>query len=159
MEIKIEEDKNMNHHQIKLVIHPQTRHIAEKMIDTLNDSLKNIKVYDDENNMYFIPVISIIYIEIIEHHLFAYTKDRIYGLHYYSLKDFIHKQKLHHFCQINAQTIVNIDYIVSYSIDEDSRRKIVLENNEKLIVNRSYKDQFESAMKRKKKVVKSMSLS
>ena len=67
MEIKIEEDKNMNHHQIKLVIHPQTRHIAEKMIDTLNDSLKNIKVYDDENNMYFIPVISIIYIEIIEH--------------------------------------------------------------------------------------------
>ena len=50
MEIKIEEDKNMNHHQIKLVIHPQTRHIAEKMIDTLNDSLKNIKVYDDENN-------------------------------------------------------------------------------------------------------------
>lgn len=154
MEIEIEENKNMNHHKIKLIVHPKTKYMAEKLINKWDDPLKNVKGYDDANNIYFIPIISILYIEVVEHHLFAYTKDNIFSLRYYSLKDFIHKQKLHNFCQINAQTIVNIDYIVSYSIDKDSRRKIILENNDKLIVNRSYKNQFESAIKRKNKVVK-----
>lgn len=154
MEIKIEENTNMNHHQIKLVVHPRTKHIAKKAIDKLEETLESIPCYDEYNNMYFIPVISIIYIEIVDHHVYAYTHDQIYYLHCYSLKEFIKNDIFHHFCQINSQTAVNIDYVLTYHIDQDCRRKVFLENGEVLIVNRSYKDKFEKVMKKVRKIVK-----
>ncbi|UTY38154.1 LytTR family transcriptional regulator [Allocoprobacillus halotolerans] len=154
MKIRIEEDCGMNHHQMKLVIHPQIRHIAEKVIETMSASLESIHGYDEYNNMYFIPIVSIVYIETIDHKLYAYTKNQVYYLHFYSLKELMRKKFLPQFCQINAQTLVNTDYVCAYRIDENSRRKIILENGEILIVNRSYKNRFENVMNIKNKVVK-----
>lgn len=92
-------------------------------------------------------VAEIYYLEIVDRHCFAYLNKEVYQLEL-NLKSFLEKYEDNGFVQIGKSTIVNIRYVDHIIPDINMRLNLVLENGEKLIVNRSYKKAFMDGLKR-----------
>ena len=91
-------------------------------------------------------VSEIFYLEIVDRHCFAYLDKEVYQLEL-SLKNFLEKYEDNGFVQIGKSTIVNIRYVDHIIPDINMRLNLVMENGEKLIVNRSYKKTFMDGLK------------
>ena len=100
-----------------------------------------LKAYDDQHNMFLIPIPLIYYIECVYNKVFIYTKDEVYRSHerFTELKNSYASEGL---IQINKNTLVNKIHIQSIQIEKECRRKLFLNNDESLIVNRKYSKQF-----------------
>jgi len=92
-------------------------------------------------------VSEIFYLEIVDRHCFAYLDKEVYQLEL-NLKNFLEKYEDGGFVQIGKSTIVNIRYVDHIIPDINMRLNLVMENGEKLIVNRSYKKAFMDGLKR-----------
>lgn len=150
MKIKYSIDDSMNHNDILISYHSKNKDIVKLLIKLLQVHLGELDVYDEYHNHYMISIISIYYIEIIDHKTFIYTKDNVYrhqkNLTY--LKKILQK---YNFFQINVRTLVNKSHIVKYCVSEECRRKICLDNQEILIVNRHYKSEADKMILMNKK--------
>ncbi len=89
----------------------------------------------------------IFYLEIVDRHCFAYLDKEVYQLEL-NLKSFLEKYEDIGFVQIGKSTIVNIRYVNHIIPDLNMRLNLVMENGEKLIVNRSYKKAFMDGLKK-----------
>lgn len=94
-----------------------------------------------------IAVSEIYYLEIVDRRCFAYLDKEVYQLEL-NLKSFLEKYEQTGFVQIGKSTIVNIRYVNRIVPDLNMRLNLIMENEEKLIVNRSYKKAFMDCLKR-----------
>lgn len=137
MKITYHYDKQISRNEIVLLTHPKNKNLCNHIKIKLLEMFQLIYVYDEQNNKYPIPLISILYIKIVDRKIFAYTKDNQYIIHMTSLKEFQRKIKNKDFYKINHSVLVNKNCIVSIKIIEDKKR-LLLTNGEHLEVSREY---------------------
>lgn len=139
MEFVIKTAPEFKRSQCELLCNEQDYNYVKELLHCLQKYDVNMMVYDDDHNMYILPLMYIYYIECVDNKTFIYTKNASFR----SYQKFSSLKKCYHqigFRQINKNTIVNIHYIVSINIMADSRRMILLENDEHLIVNRNFRN-------------------
>lgn len=88
---------------------------------------------------------SIYYLEVVERKLFAYQASEVYQLEY-SMKRFMECFEAEGFVQISKNTIVNLYRVRQVKTDLNMRMKLVMDNDEMLILNRTYKKNFLDAL-------------
>lgn len=88
---------------------------------------------------------SIFYLESIERKLFAYQAGDVYQLDY-SMKHFLDCFGGNGFVQISKNTIVNLYRVKRVNTDLNMRMKLVMDNDEVIILNRTYKKIFLDAL-------------
>lgn len=89
----------------------------------------------------------IYYLEIVDRKCFAYLAEEVYQLEI-NLKVFLEKYESMGFVQIGKSLVVQIRYVSRIVPDLNMRLNLVMENGEKLMVNRSYKKAFMDGLKK-----------
>lgn len=147
MKVKYYEDKHLNHYEIRVVAHPVNKKIAEYIVDYIHNQLIIIEAFDEYNNKYPITLLNICYFETIDHKVFCYTEKNVYRIRGRSIQRLKNLLLEHDFVQINVRTYVNVRHIHTYSTGDGCRREIALDNGDKLIATRRYRDSFDDKMK------------
>ena len=110
------------------------------VLDRLRDTLKYIEgTYEDKHVT--IVLTDIFYFETVDRKTFAYTKDMSVEVKEV-LRDIIEAYSKIGFVRISKSAVVNIYKIKKLQGDMNMRVIIFLKNDEKLIMNRSYKKEF-----------------
>lgn len=135
----------MNHNEIHISFHPKNKETVQLLMRNMKETMGEVNVYDEYHNHYEISILSIYYIEVVDHKTFIYTKNEVYRINK-SLSALKKELKNYGFCQINVRTLVNKKHMSSYCVTQDCRRKIYLDNQEILVVNRRYKNEFENCL-------------
>lgn len=123
-------------------------HISKdiKRIVKVIHSMESVLLGYQEKTCFKIPIRSIFYIDTVENQTFLYTESDVYHC----------KQKLYEleqqltdmeFIRISKNTIVNLLQIKQVESIGISRLKLILLNEEKLIVNRNYLSNFKQKFK------------
>ena len=110
------------------------------VLDRLRDTLRYIEGMCDEKKI-TIALTDIFYIETVDRKTYAYTKDACVEIKE-TLRDILEEYSGIGFARISKSTIVNIYKIKKLQGDLNMRVIIFLKNDEKLIMNRSYKNEF-----------------
>ena len=110
------------------------------VLERLRDTLKYIEgTYEDKKVT--VAVTDIFYFETVDRKIFAYTKDMCVEVKE-ALRDIIDEYSKIGFVRISKSSVVNIYKIKKLQGDLNMRVIIFLKNDEKLIMNRSYKKEF-----------------
>ena len=110
------------------------------VLDRLRDTLRYIEgTFEDKKVT--IALNDIFYIETVDRKTFAYTKDMCVEIKE-TLRDILEEYSNIGFARISKSTVVNIYKIKKLRGDINMRVIIFLKNDEKLIMNRSYKNEF-----------------
>ena len=110
------------------------------VLDRLRDTLRYIEGTVDDRKM-TVPLTDIFYIETVDRKTFAYTKDMCLEIKE-ALRDIIEEFANIGFVRISKSAVVNIYKIKRLQGDLNMRVIIYLKNDEKLIMNRSYRNEF-----------------
>ncbi len=110
------------------------------VLERLRDTLRYIEgTYEDKKVT--IALTDIFYIETVDRKTFAYTKDMCVEIKE-ALRDILEEYSKIGFVRISKSAIVNIYKIKKLQGDINMRVIIFLKNDEKLVMNRSYKNEF-----------------
>ncbi len=110
------------------------------VLDRLRDTLRYIEGTVDDRKM-TVALTDIFYIETVDRKTFAYTKDMCLEIKE-ALRDIIEEFANIGFVRISKSAVVNIYKIKRLQGDLNMRVIIYLKNDEKLIMNRSYRNEF-----------------
>ncbi len=88
---------------------------------------------------------SIYYLETVERRLFAYRAEDVCQLDY-SMKSFLDCFRQEGFVQISKNTIVNLYRVKQVKTDFNMRLKLLMDNGEVIVLNRTYKKNFLDAL-------------
>ncbi|SEQ89704.1 LytTr DNA-binding domain-containing protein [Lachnospiraceae bacterium NE2001] len=110
------------------------------VLDRLRDTLRYIEGTVDDKKV-TVAVTDIFYFETVDRKNFAYTKDMCIEVKE-ALRDIIEEYSKIGFVRVSKSTVVNIYKIKKLQGDLNMRVIIFLKNDEKLIMNRSYKKEF-----------------
>lgn len=113
---------------------------TNSVLDRLRDTLRYIEG-TCENRKVNIAVADIYYFETVDRKNFAYTKDMCVEVGE-TLRDIIEEYSKIGFVRISKSSVINIYKIKKLQGDINMRVIIYLKNDEKLIMNRSYKKEF-----------------
>ena len=93
---------------------------------------------------YFIQIESIYYIELVDKKTFIYTKEECYEspLWLYQIEEQLDQQ----FIRVNKSTILNMKYIKSLKADIGSRIIVYLDNQDQVLVSRTYAKEFKKRL-------------
>lgn len=144
MDFKMKCTNNLHRGCVVVYCSYQDHEYMKELLTYLQTHDIRISAYDDEHNMFMLPLALIYYIENIDGKSFLYTKKEAYR----SYQRFSVLKKMYQkigFRQINKNTIVNLHYIQTIRVSSDCRRTITLKNGEQLIVNRSFRHFMEEA--------------
>ena len=110
------------------------------VLERLRDTLRYIEgTYEDKKVT--IALTDIFYIETVDRKTFAYTKDMCIEIKE-ALRDILEEYSKIGFVRISKSAIVNVYKIKKLQGDINMRVIIFLKNDEKLVMNRSYKNDF-----------------
>ena len=110
------------------------------VLERLRDTLRYIEgTFEDKKVT--IALTDIYYIETVDRKTFAYTNDMCVEIKE-ALRDILEEYSQIGFVRISKSAIVNIYKIKKLQGDINMRVIIFLKNDEKLIMNRSYKNEF-----------------
>ncbi|MBO4863298.1 MAG: LytTR family transcriptional regulator DNA-binding domain-containing protein [Eubacterium sp.] len=110
------------------------------VLDRLRDTLRYIEgIFEDKRVT--IAVTDIFYIETVDRKTFAYTRDMCVEIKE-ALRDIIEEFANVGFVRISKSSVVNIYKIKKLQGDLNMRVMIYLKNDEKLVMNRSYRAEF-----------------
>ena len=110
------------------------------VLERLRDTLRYIEgTYEDKKVT--IALTDIFYIETVDRKTFAYTKDMCVEIKE-ALRDILEEYSKIGFVRISKSAIVNIYKIKKLQGEINMRVIIFLKNDEKLVMNRSYKNDF-----------------
>lgn len=98
-----------------------------------------------EHVLYKLHPNSIYYLEVVDRKLFAYQEKEVYQLEY-SMKYFLDNFAENGFVQIGKSMVVNLYKVGQVKTDLNMRLKLLMDNGEILILNRTYKKSFLSAL-------------
>ena len=110
------------------------------VLERLRGTLRYIDGTCDEKKV-TVAITDIYYIDTVDRKTFAYTKDMCVEIKE-ALRDFIEDYADAGFARISKSSVVNIYKIKKLQGDLNMRVIIFLKNDEKLIMNRSYKREF-----------------
>ena len=110
------------------------------VLERFRDTLRYIEgTYEDKKVT--IALTDIFYIETVDRKTFAYTKDMCVEIKE-ALRDILEEYSKIGFVRISKSAIVNVYKIKKLQGDINMRVIIFLKNDEKLVMNRSYKNDF-----------------
>ena len=110
------------------------------VLDRLRDTFRYIEGTFEDRKI-TIALTDIFYIETVDRKTFAYTKDMCVEIKE-ALRDILEEYSNIGFARISKSSVVNIYKIKKLQGDINMRVIIFLKNDEKLIMNRSYKNEF-----------------
>ena len=116
------------------------------VLERLRGTLRYIEGICDEKKV-TVAIADIYYIETVDRKTFAYTKDSCLEIKE-ALKDFSDDYSDAGFARVSKSSIVNIYKIKKLQGDINMRVIIFLKNDEKLVMNRSYKKEFYEKLKK-----------
>ncbi|MBS5111340.1 MAG: LytTR family transcriptional regulator DNA-binding domain-containing protein [Coprobacillus cateniformis] len=110
------------------------------LINTMNTKIIGYK----RDKKYFIQIESIYYIELVDKKTFIYTKEECYEspLWLYQIEEQLDQQ----FIRVNKSTILNMKYIKSLKADIGSRIIVYLDNQDQILVSRTYAKEFKKRL-------------
>ena len=126
-----------------LQIEFETYEEKEKVLTLINTMNTKIIGYKRDKK-YFIKIESIYYIELIDKKTFIYTKEECYEspLWLYQIEEQLDQQ----FIRVNKSTILNMKYIKSLKADIGSRIIVYLDNQDQVLVSRTYAKEFKKRL-------------
>ena len=126
-----------------LQIEFETYEEKEKVLTLINTMNTKIIGYKRDKK-YFIQIESIYYIELIDKNTFIYTKEECYEspLWLYQIEEQLDQQ----FIRVNKSTILNMKYIKSLKADIGSRIIVYLDNQDQILVSRTYAKEFKKRL-------------
>ena len=141
MRIRCYENTAQSSDEVNITIHPNARQYVDYILKQVSLEAIRVPVCDIRNIRTHLIVSDIYYIEAIERKLYVYTYNNDYRL-LWNMKKARDVLTDCGFVKINAKTYVNRIHIKSCLVLDSCKRQLVLDNNEELIVSRTFKDQF-----------------
>ncbi|WP_154889432.1 LytTR family DNA-binding domain-containing protein [Longibaculum muris] len=126
-----------------LQIEFETYEEKEKVLTLINTMNTKIIGYKRDKK-YFVQIESIYYIELVDKKTFIYTKEECYEspLWLYQIEEQLDQQ----FIRVNKSTILNMKYIKSLKADIGSRIIVYLDNQDQVLVSRTYAKEFKKRL-------------
>ncbi len=128
--------------------------IIEKVVEVVEGDQVCLHLYGktEDNEQILINISDIYYFESVDKRTFAYLARQVYQVQESLAKLEIDLAE-EGFVRINKSNIVNIAHIDSIKPEVNMRIKAIMENNEYLIINRSYKANFKQYLKERRNVI------
>ncbi len=90
----------------------------------------------------------ILYIEVVERKTYAYLRDSVWRITY-GLQQFMDEFGSVGFARNSKSMLVNIYHIQELNAQMNMRVNIVMDNGERIVLNRSYKNEFYKYLEKK----------
>lgn len=142
--MKVSYNKDSSLQENRVDIHYREENEQLEIIRNFFSSLQSIAGKKD-NEVCMLHPGSLYYLEVVDRKLFAYQANEVYQLDY-SMKQFLDCFGADGFVQISKNTIVNLYRVKQVKTDLNMRLKLVMDNAEMLILNRTYKKNFLDAL-------------
>ncbi|MBP3543161.1 MAG: LytTR family transcriptional regulator DNA-binding domain-containing protein [Lachnospiraceae bacterium] len=128
------------------IYYAEMKPVIQKVIDiTRGEKPELIGSIDGERT--YLPLDSIYYMDVADKRVFAYTKDNVYQLPH-SLAQLEDMLQDYGYVRISKSNIINIFKIRKIKSDVNMRVGVIFDNDEKLYINRSYKNHFNEYLKK-----------
>lgn len=143
MKIEINVDEKIADTRIVVSCKSLTPEI-EKMIAMLRILEKQLTVTKG-NDIYFLDVSKVIYIESVDRKTFIYTKESVYESDF-KLYELEQQLESCGFFRASKSCLLQLKYIQSMRADLNRRIKVTLENGEQIIVSRQYAEMLKERL-------------
>lgn len=139
MKIEINIDENIEDTHISISCKELTPEI-ERMLAMLRILKKQLTVTKD-NEIYFLDVSKVVYVEAVDRKTFVYTKENVYESDF---KLYELEQQLENcgFFRVSKSCLLQLKYMQSMKADLNRRIKVTLENGEQIMVSRQYAEEL-----------------
>ncbi len=139
MKIEINVDENIADTHISISCKELTPEI-ERILAMLRILKKQLTVTKD-NEIYFLDVSKVVYIEAVDRKTFVYTKESVYESDF---KLYELEQQLENcgFFRVSKSCLLQLKYMQSMKADLNRRIKVTLENGEQIMVSRQYAEEL-----------------
>lgn len=144
MNVRIEEQENIKKVEVVILCKEQNT-----FVNFLAKRIEQITFFicgKDEEKMEQIPIDSIYYFEAVDNKTYIYCKEKVYScdMKLYELEE---KLKGTMFERINKSSILNLEKMKIVKGQVNGRMLVVLDNEEKLVVNRSYVSKIKECLR------------
>lgn len=102
---------------------------------------KNVLMGRNEKESRLIKPSEIYYCEIVDRKCYAYLKEEVYNLEE-GLAELTERYEMHGFVRISKSMVVNLYKVKQIEADFNMRTKLILLNEETIVMSRSYRDDF-----------------
>lgn len=143
MRVRLFQKKTMSEDRMDIYYRDMTEQIETVLHILKRERPQLYGVEDGEKIM--LSIDEIFYIDMVDKKTFAYLKDKVYQIQG-SLSSLESSLEDHGFCRINKSNIVNIYRIQKVKSELNMRMKVVLENDEELVISRYYRKIFQDCL-------------
>ncbi|MDE5597682.1 MAG: LytTR family transcriptional regulator DNA-binding domain-containing protein [Lachnospiraceae bacterium] len=139
MKIEINVDENIADTHISISCKALTPEI-ERMLAMIRILGKQLTVTKD-NEIYFLDVSKVVYVEAVDRKTFVYTKESVYESDF---KLYELEQQLENcgFFRVSKSCLLQLKFMQSMKADLNRRIKVTLENGEQIMVSRQYAEEL-----------------
>jgi DNA-binding LytR/AlgR family response regulator len=113
---------------------------ALKILSYIKTDKTKIKAFLDDRS-YLINLNDIYYFEIVDNKIFAYKEKKVFEIRN-TIAELINSYKKYDFIRISKQVVVNMTKIKQLKTELNGRIRIILDNDEALIISRHYAYSF-----------------
>lgn len=142
MQVNYDKDSSLREDRVDIHYREETEQI--EVIRNFFSSIQSITGRRDEEVCVLQPG-SIYYLETVDRKLFAYQAGEVYQIDY-SMKHFLDCFGGSGFVQVSKNTAVNLYRVKRVKTDLNMRLKLVMDNGEVIVLNRTYKKTFLDAL-------------
>ncbi|HCM86069.1 MULTISPECIES: LytTR family DNA-binding domain-containing protein [Enterococcus] len=145
MRIKLFQEDALEEDRTEIYYREMTEQI-EKVRQLLEDSVPQLFGLEDGEQV-LLSLEEIFYIDTVDKKTFAYLREQVYQIQG-SLTFLESALSKHGFCRISKANIVNIQQIERVKSEANMRLKVVLNNQEELVISRYYRKIFQNYLKK-----------
>ena len=145
MRIKLFQEDALEEDRTEIYYREMTEQI-EKVCQLLEGSVPQLFGLEDGEQI-LLSLEEIFYIDTVDKKTFAYLKEHVYQIQG-SLTFLESALSKHGFCRIGKANIVNIQHIKKVKSEANMRLKVVLNNQEELVISRYYRKIFQNYLKK-----------
>lgn len=145
MRIKLFQEDALEEDRTEIYYREMTEQI-EKVRQLLEDSVPQLFGLEDGEQV-LLSLEEIFYIDTVDKKTFAYLREQVYQIQG-SLTFLESALSKHGFCRISKANIVNIQQIERVKSETNMRLKVVLNNQEELVISRYYRKIFQNYLKK-----------
>ncbi|WP_413538240.1 LytTR family DNA-binding domain-containing protein [Enterococcus malodoratus] len=145
MRIKLFQEDTLEEDRTEIYYREMTEQI-EKVRQLLEDSVPQLFGLEDGEQV-LLSLEEIFYIDTVDKKTFAYLREQVYQIQG-SLTFLESALSKHGFCRISKANIVSIQQIERVKSEANMRLKVVLNNQEELVISRYYRKIFQNYLKK-----------
>lgn len=145
MRIKLFQEDALEEDRTEIYYREMTEQIG-KVRQLLEDSVPQLFGLEDGEQV-LLSLEEIFYIDTVDKKTFAYLREQVYQIQG-SLTFLESALSKHGFCRISKANIVNIQQIERVKSEANMRLKVVLNNQEELVISRYYRKIFQNYLKK-----------